>query len=95
MAIELLVKNNKLCHAAHHNLESLFFILIYICTNSSGPGTIQTQEELQMHSSTDDGSGPAAAMMVDQPVGQTMTELNQVAPMDVVSEIVTPTGHIT
>ena len=37
----------------------------------------------------------AAAMMVDQPVGQTMTELNQVAPMDVVSEIATPTGHIT
>ena len=36
-----------------------------------------------------------AAMMVDHPVGQTMTELNQVAPMDAVSKIVTPTGHIT
>ena len=34
------------------------------------------------------------AMMVNQPVGQTMTELNQVAPMDAVSKIATPTGHI-
>ena len=38
---------------------------------------------------------PVAAMMVDQPVGQMMTELNQVAPMDAVSKIATPTGHIT
>ena len=29
----------------------LFFVLIYICTNLSGPGTIWTWEELQMHSS--------------------------------------------
>ncbi|KAF8220012.1 hypothetical protein L208DRAFT_1178935, partial [Tricholoma matsutake] len=38
-------------HASHHDLESLFFVLIYICTNLSGPGAIQTQEELHQFSS--------------------------------------------
>ena len=51
MAIELLMKRSKIQHAAHHDLESLFFVLIYICTNLSGPGTIRTREELQVHSS--------------------------------------------
>jgi hypothetical protein len=51
MAIELLVKRMKLRHAPHHDLESLFFVLIYICTNLSGPGAIRTQEELRQFSS--------------------------------------------
>ncbi|KAF8219208.1 hypothetical protein L208DRAFT_1225458, partial [Tricholoma matsutake] len=38
-------------HASHRDLESLFFVLIYICTNLSGPGAIQTQEELCQFSS--------------------------------------------
>jgi hypothetical protein len=51
MAIELLVKKSKIRHAAHHDLESLFFVLIYICTNLSGPGTIRTRQELDVISS--------------------------------------------
>jgi serine/threonine protein kinase len=51
MAIQLLMKKSKMRHASHHDLESLFFVLIYICTNLSGPGTIRTREELQLHSS--------------------------------------------
>lgn len=49
MAIELLMSQNKLRHAAHHDLESLFFVLIYICTNLSGPCAVRTREELQKH----------------------------------------------
>jgi hypothetical protein len=51
MAIELLMKKSKIRHASHHDLESLFFVLIYICTNLSGPGAVRTREELQVHSS--------------------------------------------
>jgi len=51
MAIELLVKKSKIRHGAYHDLESLFFVLMYICTNLSGPGAIRTPEELQVHSS--------------------------------------------
>jgi serine/threonine protein kinase len=51
MAIELLVKKSMIRHATYHDLESLFFVLIYICTNLSGPGNIRTREELQVHSS--------------------------------------------
>ena len=51
MTIKLLVKRMKLQHAPHHNLKSLFFVLIYICTNLSGPGAVQTQEELHQFSS--------------------------------------------
>jgi hypothetical protein len=51
MAIELLNKTSATPHAAHHDLESLFYVLIYICTNLSGPGTIRTREELKVHGS--------------------------------------------
>lgn len=51
MAIELLLRKSKLRHAAHHDLESLFFVLIYICTNLSGPDAVRTREELKVHSS--------------------------------------------
>jgi serine/threonine protein kinase len=51
MAIELLMRKSKIRHAIHHDLESLFFVLIYICTNLSGPGAIRTREELKVHSS--------------------------------------------
>jgi len=32
-------------------LSPFFFVLIYICTNLSGPGAVRTREELQVHSS--------------------------------------------
>ena len=47
MAIELLVSQDAIYHRAHHDLESVFFILIYLCTNLSGPGTVRPLSELQ------------------------------------------------
>ena len=51
MAIELLMKSSKIRHASHHDLESLFFVLIYICTNLSGPSVVRSVEELSKLSS--------------------------------------------
>ena len=50
MAIELLLQKKGIRHTPQHDLESLFFVLIYLCTNLSGPGAIRTQEELRQHS---------------------------------------------
>lgn len=50
MAIELLMKKTKIRHTPHHDLESLFFVLIYLCTNLSGPGTIRSKIDLLEHS---------------------------------------------
>lgn len=51
MAVELLTKEEKIQHKSYHNLESLFFILIYLCTNLSGPGTIQSKKDLEVFTS--------------------------------------------
>jgi hypothetical protein len=51
MSVELLTKQEKIRHDCYHNLESLFFVLIYLCTNLSGPGTIRTREELEVFTS--------------------------------------------
>jgi hypothetical protein len=50
MAIELLLEKPGIRHTPQHDLESLFFVLVYLCTNLSGPGAIRTQDELQLHS---------------------------------------------
>ena len=50
MAIELLLQKDRIRHTPQHDLESLFFVLIYLCTNLSGPGLIWTKAELQQHS---------------------------------------------
>jgi hypothetical protein len=50
MAVELLMQKSGIRHTPQHDLESLFFVLVYICTNLSGPGTIRTQAELKLHS---------------------------------------------
>lgn len=50
MAIELLLGKPGIRHTPQHDLESLFFVLVYLCTNLSGPGAIRTQDELQLHS---------------------------------------------
>ena len=51
MAIELLMNKSKIRHTSHHDLESLFFVLIYICTNLSRRCVTRTREELMVHSS--------------------------------------------
>jgi serine/threonine protein kinase len=50
MSIELLTEEGKIRHDTYHDLESLFFVLIYLCTNLSGPGTIRSQKELEVFS---------------------------------------------
>jgi Fungal protein kinase len=51
MSVELLTNQGKIRHDYYHDLESLFFVLVYLCTNLSGPGTIRSQEELKVFSS--------------------------------------------
>ena len=50
MAVELLLEKPGIRHTPQHDLESLFFVLVYLCTNLSGPGAIRTQDELRVHS---------------------------------------------
>lgn len=54
MAIEVLRKNgSQFQHKPKHDLESLFYVLIYICTNLKGPrNMVRTKAEvLKEHSS--------------------------------------------
>jgi Fungal protein kinase len=44
MAVELLMKNAT--HRPSHDLESLFYVLVYICTNLGGPQTPRLIDEL-------------------------------------------------
>ena len=46
MAVELLLDGKKVTHRPSHDLESLFYVLIYICTNLGGPGTPRSLDEL-------------------------------------------------
>ena len=46
MAVELLLKGNKVTHCHSHDLESLFYVLIFICTNLTGPNTPCSLDEL-------------------------------------------------
>jgi Fungal protein kinase len=46
MAVELLLEGKNVTHRPSHDLESLFYVLVYICTNLGGPGTPRTLEEL-------------------------------------------------
>jgi hypothetical protein len=47
MSIELLTSPNPVFHKPRHDLESIFFIFIYLCTNLSGPGLPRPLSELQ------------------------------------------------
>lgn len=46
MAIELLMGGKNVTHSPSHDLESLFYVLIFICTNLEGPGTPRSLESL-------------------------------------------------
>lgn len=47
MAIELLVSKESIFHKPRHDLESIFFVFVYICTNLSGPGAPRPVQELR------------------------------------------------
>ena len=47
MAIELLISQKSIFHKPRHDLESVFFVLVYLCTNLSGPGAPRLLEEIQ------------------------------------------------
>jgi Fungal protein kinase len=47
MSIELLVSRKPVYHKPRHDLESIFFVFIYLCTNLSGPGLPRPLHELQ------------------------------------------------
>ena len=51
MAAELLLKGNKVTHCPAHDLESLFYVLTFICTNLTGPNTPRSLDELLNFSS--------------------------------------------
>ena len=51
MAAELLLKGNKVTHHPAHNLNSLFYVLTFICTNLTGPNTPCSLDELLNFSS--------------------------------------------
>ena len=40
MSIELLMSGSNVEHSAKHDLESVFFVLLYICTMYAGPGKL-------------------------------------------------------
>ena len=46
MAVELLMEEKAVTHRPAHDLESLFYVLIYICTNLGGPNTPRSLDEL-------------------------------------------------
>jgi len=46
MAVEILLEKNNVTHRPSHDLESLFYVLIYICTNLGGPNTPRPLDEL-------------------------------------------------
>ena len=47
MAIELLISPEPIFHKPRHDLESIFFVFIYLCTNLSGPGSTRSLQELR------------------------------------------------
>jgi hypothetical protein len=47
MSIELLISRSPVFHKARHDIESVFFVFIYLCTNLSGPGVPRPLQELQ------------------------------------------------
>lgn len=51
MAVELLLEGKEVTHRPSHDLESLFYVLVYICTNLGGPMTPRPLEELLQFSS--------------------------------------------
>lgn len=46
MAVEILMDADKAPHRPSHDLESLFYVLIFICTNLSHPNTPRSLEDL-------------------------------------------------
>ena len=61
MAVELLLEGKTATHRPSHDLESLFYVLIYICTNLAGPETPRSLEELLQFTSL-----PIAAWFVTE-----------------------------
>jgi hypothetical protein len=47
VSIELLISQKAVYHKPEHDLESIFFVFIYLCTNLSGPKVARTVSELQ------------------------------------------------
>lgn len=47
MAIKLLISQNSVIHKPCHDLESIFFVFIYLCTNLNGPGSPRPLCELR------------------------------------------------
>jgi hypothetical protein len=51
MAIGLLSSEGPIIHQPRHDLESLFFVLIYLCTNIQCPGLLRNVDELDQFKS--------------------------------------------
>jgi protein kinase-like protein len=47
MAVELLISQTPVFHKPRHDLESIFFVLVYLCSNLSGPQVPRPLSELQ------------------------------------------------
>jgi Fungal protein kinase len=47
MAIELLTTQGAIIHKSRHDLESLFYVLIYLCTNVQSPAHLRDVEDLE------------------------------------------------
>jgi hypothetical protein len=61
MAVELLMEGNDVTLRPSHDLESLFYVLIYLCTNLAGPNTPRPLEELLIFTSL-----PIAAWFISE-----------------------------
>lgn len=46
MAVEVLLEGKNVTHLPSHDLESLFYVLVFICTNLGGPDTPRSLEDL-------------------------------------------------
>jgi hypothetical protein len=46
MAVELLLEGEGVMHRPSHDLESLFYVLVFICTNLEGPSTPRLLDDL-------------------------------------------------
>jgi hypothetical protein len=46
MAVEILLDGGNVPHRPSHDLESLFYVLVFICTNLEGPGTVRSLDDL-------------------------------------------------
>jgi hypothetical protein len=47
MSIELLMSGSNVEHSAKHDLESVFYVLLYICTMYAGPGKLRINPGLE------------------------------------------------